>query len=72
MFGNKTPKTVSQITQNLQKMIDDLSVSQAQYQERKRQNEERIASLNAENGDIGNELRANSHVAAKLKDILGG
>lgn len=68
---SKAPKSVSQITKGLQKMIDDLSVSEAQYQEKERQNSEKISQLTVENQDIQTELKRNSSVAGKLKELLG-
>lgn len=71
-FGNgKQPKSVAQITQGLQKMIDDLSVSEAQFEEKQRKNEEEIARRTAENEDISTEIERNRGVAGKLKELLG-
>lgn len=72
-FGKaKQPKTVAQITQGLQTMLDDLGVAQAQYEENKRKNEEEIARRTAENTDIDSELERNRKVSAKFEDLLGG
>lgn len=70
-FGNKAPKTVSQITAGLQKMLDELSVSEAKFQEQERQNAEEIARRQAQNADIEVELQRNARVAAKFKNLLG-
>lgn len=72
-FGkNKQPKTVAQITQGLQKMLDDLSVAEAQFEEKQRKNEEEIARRIAENEDINKEVEQNRKVSAKFKELLGG
>lgn len=70
-FGKNQPKSVAQITQGLQKMIDDLSVSEAQFEEKQRKNEEEIARRLAENKDIFTEIERNRGVAGKLKELLG-
>ncbi|QDP60390.1 MAG: hypothetical protein GOVbin1096_18 [Prokaryotic dsDNA virus sp.] len=71
-FGkSKQPKTVAQITQGLQTMLDDLSVAEAQFQEKQRKNEEEIARRAAENKDIESELKTNGRVSAKFKELLG-
>ena len=71
-FGkNKQPRSVAQITQGLQKMLDELSVSEAQFEEKKRQNEEEIARRTAENSDIETEVETNRKVSAKFKELLG-
>lgn len=71
MFNNKSPKTVSQITAGLQKMLDELSVSEAQFQEKERQNEHQIAKLEAEQFEINGELKKNQKIASKFKELLG-
>ena len=70
-FGKNQPKSVAQITQGLQKMIDDLSVSEVQFEEKQRQNDEEIARRTAENEDIYTEIERNRGVAGKLKELLG-
>lgn len=70
-FGKKAPKTVSQITAGLQKMLDELSVSEAQFQEKERQNEHEIARIEAEQSEIHGELTQNRKIASKFKDLLG-
>lgn len=70
-FGNKQPRTVAQITQNLQKMVDELSVSEAQYEELQRKNQAEIARLSANNEDITAEVTRNRNVAGKLAALFG-
>lgn len=71
-FGNKQPRTVAQITQNLQKMVDELSVSEAQYEELQRQNVAEIAKRQAANEDIEVEMKRNRSVSTKLAALFGG
>ena len=68
---SKQPKTVAKITKGLQTMLDDLSVAEAQFQEKQRKNEEEIARRTTENNDIEAELKTNSRVSAKFKELLG-
>lgn len=68
---NKGPRTVSQITGNLQKIVDELEQSEEQYQYRMSVIAEEKARLDAENRDIGAEIARNNTVAGKLKDLLG-
>lgn len=70
-FGKKI-RTVSQITAGLQKMLDELSISEAQFQEKERQNESQIAKIEAEQVEIHAELSRNKKIADKFKDLLGG
>jgi len=69
---SKQPRTVAQITQNLKNMVDDLAVSEAQFEEKKRQNDEEIDKRSAQNSDIGYELARNQKVSAKLNALFGG
>lgn len=72
MFGkNKQPKTVAQITQGLQTMLNDLEVSEAQFEERQRQADAEIARLTAEKADTENELETNKRVRTKFRELLG-
>lgn len=71
-FGKKQPKTVSQITSGLQKMLDELEVSQAQFEEQERTNKEEIQKLEAQNQDITTELTRNEKIRGKFRELLGG
>ena len=68
---NKQPRTVAQITENLQKMVDELSVSEAQYEELQRQNVVEIAKREAANQDIEVEMKRNRSVSSKLAALFG-
>ena len=66
----KNPRTVAQITQNLNTIVSELEQSQNQYSDIISENEQIIESKQAQNAEINNELERNSRVAAKLKDLL--
>lgn len=68
---NKGPRTVSQITGNLQKIVDELELSEQQYAQRAAENNDKMARLSAENADINSEITRNNTVKGKLKDLLG-
>lgn len=68
---NKAPRTVSQITGNLQKIVDELEQSKEQFQYRQSVIAEEKARLDAESSDIGLEIARSTSVAGKLKDLLG-
>ena len=74
MFSSKPkqPRTVDQITQNLQTMVDELSVSEAQYEELTRSNQAEIAKRQLQNDDISFEVERNRKVSAKLAALFGG
>jgi hypothetical protein len=69
---NKQPRTVSQITQNLQNMVDELSISEAHYEEVHRQNKAEVEKLFAQNEDIASEINRNRNVAGKLAALFEG
>ena len=74
MFSSKPkqPRTVDQIIQNLQTMVDELSVSESQYVELKRSNQAEIAKRQLQNDDISFEVERNRKVSAKLTALFGG
>jgi hypothetical protein len=74
MFSSKPeqPRTVDQITQNLQTMVDELSVSESQYEELTRSNQAEIAKRQLQNDDISFEVERNRKVSAKLAALFGG
>jgi hypothetical protein len=74
MFKSKStqPRTVAQITQNLKNMVDDLAVSEAAFEEKKRQNDEEIHQRITQNSGITAELAYNQKVATKLNALFGG
>ena len=74
MFSSKPkqPRTVDQIIQNLQTMVDELSVSEAQYEELTRSNQAEIAKRQLQNDDISFEVERNRKVSAKLAALFGG
>jgi len=74
MFSSKPkqPRTVDQIIQNLQKMVDELSVSESQYEELTRSNQAEIAKRQLQNDDISFEVERNRKVSAKLAALFGG
>jgi len=74
MFSSKPkqPRTVDQIIQNLQTMVDELSVSESQYVELKRSNQTEIAKRQLQNDDISFEVERNRKVSAKLAALFGG
>jgi len=74
MFSSKPkqPRTVDQITQNLKTMVDELSVSEAQYEELQRANQAEIAARQLENDDIAVEVARNRKVSQKLAALFGG
>jgi len=74
MFSSKPkqPRTVDQIIQNLQTMVDELSVSESQYVELKRSNQTEIAKRQLQNDDISFEVERNRKVSAKLTALFGG
>lgn len=67
----KGPRTVSQITSNLQKIVDELELSEQQYAQKMAENAEKMARIRAENDDISSEMTRNTTVKGKLKDLLG-
>ena len=74
MFSSKPkqPRTVDQIIQNLQTMVDELSVSESQYEELTRSNQAEIAKRQLQNDDISFEVERNRKVSAKLAALFGG
>ena len=74
MFSSKPkqPRTVDQIIQNLQTMVDELSVSESQYEELTRSNQAEIAKRQLQNDDISFEVERNRKVSAKLTALFGG
>jgi hypothetical protein len=69
---NKQPRTVDQITQNLQMMVDELSISEARYEEIHRQNKAEAEKLFTQNEDIATEINRNRKVALKLLTLFEG
>lgn len=68
---HKQPKTVSQIMKGFKKLLDELSVSEAQYEEKQRKADEKLRAIEAEKKDIDCELQANRTMANKLKEFVG-
>lgn len=70
-FEKRSPRTVSEITQNLTYIVNELEDSGLKFEEVVEGNLSEIQKLEASNKELQAELQLNQAVAGKLKDLLG-